>query len=57
MEAALGRASAQPRRSIDWTAPFSIAMVALLVVLVLLPLYWLLVTSFRDAAKSLSVTQ
>ena len=55
MEVALGRASAQPRRSIDWTAPFSIAMVVLLAALVLLPLYWLLVTSFRDAAKAFTL--
>ena len=55
MEAALGRASAQPRRSIDWTAPFSIAMVVLLAVLVLLPLYWLLVTSLRDTAKAFTL--
>ncbi|MGZ5685030.1 MAG: ABC transporter permease [Usitatibacter sp.] len=38
-------------RGIDWTAPFSIAMVALLAVLVLLPMFWLLVTSLRDDAK------
>ncbi len=54
MEAALGRASAQPRW-IDWTAPFSIAMVVLLAVLVLLPMYWLLVTSLRDAAKAFTL--
>src|SRR5204862_4972643 len=35
------------RRGIDWTAPFSIAMMVLLAVLVLLPMYWLLVTSLR----------
>ena len=39
------------RRSIDWTAPFSIAMVALLAGLVLLPLYWLTVTSLTDDAR------
>ena len=55
MEAALARASVQPRRSVDWTAPFSIAMVVLLAVLVLLPLFWLLVTSFRDSAKAFTL--
>src|SRR4030095_3579705 len=55
MEAALGRASVRPRRSVDWTAPFSIAMVVLLAVLVLLPLFWLLVTSFRDTAKAFTL--
>jgi iron(III) transport system permease protein len=35
--------------AVDWTAPFSIAMVALLAVLVLLPMFWLVVTSLRDA--------
>ena len=55
MEAALGRASVRPRRSVDWTAPFSIAMVVLLAVLVLLPLFWLLVTSFRDSAKAFTL--
>jgi iron(III) transport system permease protein len=38
-------------RRIDWTAPFSIAMALLLAVLVLLPMYWLTVTSLRDEAK------
>ena len=55
MEATLGHASVRPRRSIDWTAPFSIAMVVLLAVLVLLPLFWLLVTSFRDSAKAFTL--
>ena len=55
MEATLGRASARPRRSIDWTAPFSIAMVVLLAVLVLMPLFWLLLTSFRDAEKAFTL--
>jgi iron(III) transport system permease protein len=39
------------KRSIDWTAPFSIAMVVLLAGLVLLPLFWLTVTSLTDDAK------
>jgi iron(III) transport system permease protein len=39
------------RRRVDYTAPFSIAMVLLLAVLVLLPMFWLLLTSLRDEAK------
>jgi iron(III) transport system permease protein len=39
------------KRSVDWTAPFSIAMVVLLATLVLLPMFWLLVTSLRDDAR------
>ena len=39
------------KRAFDPTAPFSIATVALLAVLVLLPVFWLLVTSLRDEAK------
>jgi iron(III) transport system permease protein len=38
-------------RSIDWSTPYSIAMALLLAALVLLPMYWLLVTSLRDASK------
>jgi iron(III) transport system permease protein len=37
-------------RGVDWTAPFSIAMVLLLAALVLLPMFWLAVTSLRDDA-------
>jgi len=40
--------------AVDWTAPFSIAMVALLAALVLLPMYWLGVTSLRDDAGHLT---
>jgi iron(III) transport system permease protein len=36
---------------VDITAPFSLAMVALLAILVLLPMYWLTVTSLTDDAK------
>src|SRR5205085_7028360 len=36
------------RRSVDLTAPFSGAMALLLAGLVLLPVYWLLVTSLRE---------
>jgi iron(III) transport system permease protein len=39
-------------RSFDWTAPFSAAMALLLAALVLLPLFWLGVTSFRNDAGS-----
>jgi iron(III) transport system permease protein len=39
------------RRSFDPTASFSIFMVLLLAALVLLPLFWLTVTSFSDDAK------
>jgi len=35
-------------RSIDWTAPFSIVMALLLASLVLLPMFWLALTSLRD---------
>src|SRR5436190_4062276 len=38
-------------RSVDATAPFSAAMVLLLAALVLLPLFWLALTSVRDDAK------
>ena len=40
------------RRGVDWTAPFSSLMALLLAGLVLLPLYWLLVTSLRDPAPT-----
>jgi iron(III) transport system permease protein len=43
------------RRHFDLTAPFSIAMVVLLAVLVLLPMFWLLLTSVRDEAKALTL--
>src|SRR5271154_4752018 len=39
------------RSSLDVTAPFSIFMVLLLAVRVLMPLFWLLVTSLQDSAK------
>src|SRR5438094_10345697 len=38
------------RSSIDVTAPFSVAMVLLLAALVLLPMFWLGLTSLRDDA-------
>jgi len=37
------------------TAPFALAMVLLLAVLVLLPMYWLAVTSVTDEAKNLTL--
>lgn len=49
------RAAAPRRHGIDWTAPFSLAMVALLAILVLLPMFWLVVTSVRDEAKALTL--
>ncbi len=42
-------------RTIDATTPFSAAMVLLLAVLVLLPMYWLTVTSLTDETKSLTL--
>jgi iron(III) transport system permease protein len=55
MEATLEHVSPQRVRSIDWTAPVSIAMALLLAVLVLLPMAWLVVTSLRDAAKAFTL--
>ena len=55
MEATLEVGSPQRARSIDWTAPVSIAMALLLAVLVLLPMAWLVVTSLRDAAKAFTL--
>jgi iron(III) transport system permease protein len=55
MEATLEHVSPQRARSIDWTAPVSIAMALLLAVLVLLPMAWLVVTSLRDAAKAFTL--
>jgi iron(III) transport system permease protein len=43
------------RRSVDWTTPFSAGMVLLLAALVLLPLFWLAVTSLQDDAKNLTL--
>jgi len=51
-----GRQLAPGRRlAVDLTAPFSIAMVALLAVLVLLPMFWLIVTSLRDGDKAFTL--
>jgi iron(III) transport system permease protein len=43
------------RRSIDWTAPLPIAMLLLLALLVLMPMFWLLVTSLSDDAKQFTL--
>src|SRR5258706_991875 len=43
------------RRGFDWSAPFSIAMVLLLAVLVLLPMFWLLVTSLSGDARQFTL--
>jgi iron(III) transport system permease protein len=40
---------------VDLTAPFSLAMVALLAILVLLPMYWLAVTSVTDESKNFTL--
>jgi iron(III) transport system permease protein len=45
IEATLERERA---RAIDWTVPFSIAMMLLLALLVLLPMFWLALISLRD---------
>jgi iron(III) transport system permease protein len=42
-------------RSFDWTAPFALLLALLLAVLVLLPMFWLLVTSLRDGAGQFTV--
>jgi iron(III) transport system permease protein len=55
MEAALERAVPSRARSLDWTAPFSALAVALLAALVLLPLWWLAVTSLRDDAGAFTL--
>ncbi|MEP6609236.1 MAG: hypothetical protein ABJA83_11225, partial [Burkholderiaceae bacterium] len=55
MEATLERAGPRQARPIDWTAPVSIAMALLLAVLVLLPMFWLLVTSLRDETKAFTL--
>src|SRR5258706_15067331 len=43
------------RRGFDWSAPYSIAMVLLLAVLALLPMFWLLVTSLSGEAKEFTL--
>jgi iron(III) transport system permease protein len=45
-----GRRKVPLSRSFDWTAPFALLLTLLLAVLVLLPMFWLLVTSLRDGA-------
>ncbi len=55
METTLEGGRAKGGRSLDWTAPFSIAIVLVLAVLVLLPMFWLAVTSLRDDAGRLTL--
>jgi iron(III) transport system permease protein len=50
METTLERGGPKGGRPVDWTAPFSIAIVLVLAALVLLPMFWLAVTSLRDDA-------
>jgi len=47
--------SAVPRRRLDWSAPFSVAMVLLLALLVLMPMFWLSLTSLRNDAKQFTL--
>ncbi len=47
--------AASRRFAIDWTTPFSVAMMALLAVLVLLPVFWLAVSSVRSDAGGLTL--
>lgn len=42
-------------RSFDWTAPFALLLALLLAVLVLLPMFWLLVTSLRDGDRQFTL--
>src|SRR5258707_11323535 len=46
---------AKRSRFIDWTAPFSIALVLLMAALVLLPMFRLLVTSLTGDARQLTL--
>lgn len=39
----------EARRAFDWTSPITVSLALLLAVLVLLPMFWLFVTSFRGA--------
>ena len=58
------KATGAPRRplvsrawSFDPTTPLSLAFVLLLATLVLLPMFWLVVTSFRDDAGGFTLDQ
>jgi iron(III) transport system permease protein len=42
-------------RWVDWSAPFSIAMALLLAALVLLPMFWLLLTSLSNDAREFTL--
>src|SRR3954454_12591931 len=52
MDAAL---SPRGRRAFDWTAPVSWLLAFFLAMLVLLPMFWLLVTSLRDDTKHITL--
>ena len=54
-EAATVPATVARKGAFDWTIPLSLAFVALLALLVLLPIGWLAVTSLRDAAGGLTL--
>jgi len=54
-EAASATPAATPSRFVDWTAPFSIALVLLLAALVLLPMFRLLITSLTSDSGQLSL--
>ncbi len=54
---ALRRPLASRARSFDPTTPLSLAFVLLLATLVLLPMFWLVVTSFRDDAGGFTLDQ
>ena len=47
--------STLPHRRLDWSAPFSVAMVLLLALLVLMPMFWLSLTSLRNDAKQFTL--
>ncbi len=51
----LRQPSALRRRGFDWSAPFAIAVVVLLAILVLLPMFWLVLTSLRTDARQFTL--
>src|ERR1700694_1001539 len=55
MEGTLSSAVASRSRFVDWTAPFTIALVLLLAALVLLPMFRLLMTSLTSDARQLTL--
>ena len=52
---AADRLPIQRRRSFDASAPFALLLTLLLAVLVLLPMFWLLVTSLRDDGRQFTL--